>query len=117
MVAFSWPNHKDGMATGRSSDDHLSTVDEPDVSPSEAEEILQGLAGVFSRPHNPGRARRVVYPQERPDHGWSKDKDNDAQLPNLEARYRALVEQTPAVMDPSSPYRQYDGAISSPTLS
>src|ERR1700704_239751 len=104
MVAFSWPNHNDGMATGRSSDDHLSTVDEPDVSPSEAEQILQGLAGVFSRPHNPGRARRVVYPQERPDQGWSKDsrdskdKGNDAQLPNLEARYRALVEQIPAVV-------------------
>ena len=35
-----------------------------------------------------------MYPPERPDQGWS----DDSQLPNLEARYRALVEQIPAVV-------------------
>ena len=35
-----------------------------------------------------------MYPPERPDHELS----DDSQLPNLEARYRALVEQIPAVV-------------------
>jgi PAS domain S-box-containing protein len=78
MVSFSLPNNADGT---------------PDLTPSQAEEILQGLAGVFSH-QDPSTARRVVYPPERPDLGWSAD----AQLPNLEARYRALVEQIPAVV-------------------
>jgi two-component system CheB/CheR fusion protein len=81
-----------------------STVAEPDLGPSQAEEILQGLAAVFSQHHNPATARRVVYPPERPDQGWSSDSLRDssgpdeAQVPNLEARYRALVEQIPAVV-------------------
>ncbi|HUD68127.1 MAG TPA: PAS domain S-box protein [Candidatus Sulfotelmatobacter sp.] len=66
------------------------------MSPAVAEEILQRLAGVFQTRHNPPTARRVVYLAEGPDQGWSKD--DDAQLPNLEARYRALVEQIPAVV-------------------
>jgi len=106
MVSFSWPNQTNGAPDGhpsddrssadRSSADHPSAVAESELSPSQAEEILQGLAGVFSRPQTPTRAKRVVYPPEKPDQGWSKD--NDAQLPNLEARYRALVEQIPAVV-------------------
>jgi PAS domain S-box-containing protein len=85
-----------------------STVPEPDLNPSQAEEILQGLAAVFSQHHNPAGARRVVYPPERPDQGWSSESQQDShgdssgpdeeQLPNLEARYRALVEQIPAVV-------------------
>jgi PAS domain S-box-containing protein len=73
---------------------------EPELNPVEAEEILEALAGVFSRRNNPATARRVVYPPERPDQGWSSDSQSidDAQLPNLEARYRALVEQIPAVV-------------------
>jgi PAS domain S-box-containing protein len=57
------------------------------------------LAGVFSRRHTPATARRVVYPSEN-DQGWSSDSQSpdEAQLPNLEARYRALVEQIPAVV-------------------
>src|SRR5580692_10648493 len=104
MVSFSWLNNTNGTPDGRpsdgrssdqrSSDGHPSVVAEPDLNPSEAEEILQGLAGVFSCNHNPATARRVVYPLERPDPGWSED----TQLPNLEARYRALVEQIPAVV-------------------
>jgi PAS domain S-box-containing protein len=89
MVSFSWPNNEDDTAH-----DDPSAIAEPDLTPAAAEEILQGLAGVFSHHHAPSSARRVVYPPERPDQGWSAD----AQLPNLEARYRALVEQIPAVV-------------------
>jgi PAS domain S-box-containing protein len=91
MVSFSWPNLPNRTA-------------EPELNATEAEEILQGLAGIFGHRQNPATARRVVYPPERPDQGWSNDskdnddKDSDAQLPNLEARYRALVEQIPAVV-------------------
>jgi PAS domain S-box-containing protein len=94
MVSFSWPNQSNGMPTGRPSDDHPAGDAESDLTSSQAEEILQGLAGVFSRYHNPAVARRVVYPPDRPDQAWSED----AQFPNLEARYRALVEQIPAVV-------------------
>jgi PAS domain S-box-containing protein len=90
MVSFSWPNNKDDASDARLSDDHPSPVVEPEMNPARAEEILRGLAGVFEPRHNPPTARRVVY------QGWSKD--DDAELPNLEARYRALVEQIPAVV-------------------
>ena len=96
MVSFSWPNNKNYATDARPSDDHPSGVAEPEMSPAVAEEILQRLAGVFQTRHNPPTARRVVYLAEGPDQGWSKD--DDAQLPNLEARYRALVEQIPAVV-------------------
>jgi PAS domain S-box-containing protein len=100
MVSFLWPNNANGTPKDHAPDDHPSAVAEPDLNPSEAEEILQGLAGVFSRRHNPASARRVVYPPERADQGWSSDSQppDDAKLPNLEARYRALVEQIPAVV-------------------
>jgi PAS domain S-box-containing protein len=88
MVAFSWPDDANDMPRETS-----SAVAEPSLSPSQAEEILQDLAGVF-RQHNPAVGRHVVYPPEVPDQAWS----DDAQLPNLEARYRALVEQIPAVV-------------------
>jgi PAS domain S-box-containing protein len=99
MVSFSWPNNANG-APNLPPNDPPSAVAKPDLNPSEAEEILQALAGVFSRHHNLATARRVVYPPERPDQGWSSDSQpqEDAQLPNLEARYRALVEQIPAVV-------------------
>jgi two-component system CheB/CheR fusion protein len=89
---------------------------EPDLNPAEAEEILEGLAGVFRQRQNPAAARRVVYPPPRPGQGWSSEglpdspgrADSqgtpnsrgveDADFPNLEARYRALVEQIPAVV-------------------
>lgn len=88
MVSFSWPNNADDVPH-----DRPSVVAEPELNPEQAEEILRGLAGVFSH-HDPSCARRVVYPPERPDQGWSAE----TQLPNLEARYRALVEQIPAVV-------------------
>lgn len=89
MVSFSWP---DSSKTGPK--DHPSAVaDHDDLDPLQAEEILLGLAGVFNQ-YNPATARRIVYPPDRPEQGWS----DDAQFPNLEARYRALVEQIPAVV-------------------
>ena len=65
---------------------------DPDLDPVQAEEILQELAGVFTQ--NAGIARRIVYPPE--EHGSAPAAD--PLLPNLEARYRALVEQIPAVV-------------------
>ncbi|MGA6984915.1 MAG: PAS domain S-box protein [Terriglobales bacterium] len=93
MLSFSWPNNTDGTPGDHPTGDHPSVLAEPDLSPSEAEAILQGLAGVFNR-YNPARARHVVYPPEQPGQEWA----DDGQLPNLEARYRALVEQIPAVV-------------------
>src|SRR5580698_8074295 len=88
------------------------TLAEPALSPSEAEEILQDLAAVFTHHLNPPTARRVVYPPEQPGQPWSPDSQEDSQpdtatdslppdtpqFPTLEARYRALVEQIPAVV-------------------
>jgi PAS domain S-box-containing protein len=88
MVSFLRPNSANGAPH-----DHHSTVAEPNLDPSQAEEILQGLARVLGR-HNPAGATRLVYPPERPD----KRGADPARFPNLEARYRALVEQIPAVV-------------------
>jgi PAS domain S-box-containing protein len=88
MVSFSWPNNPEGTPS-----DQSGVAIDPVLSPSQAEEILQELAGVF-RHDDPSTARRVVYPPERPGQEWS----DDTRLPNVEARYRALVEQIPAVV-------------------
>ncbi len=87
MVSFSWP-------AGNSDDsgDHASTAGSQSLNPVQAEEILEGLAEVFTS--NARVARRIVYPPERPD---AVPAEN-LQFPNLEARYRALVEQIPAVV-------------------
>ncbi len=68
------------------------TLADPDLYPAQAEEILQELAGVFTQ--NASIARRIVYPPEESGPAPAADP----QLPNLEARYRALVEQIPAVV-------------------
>ncbi|MFZ1157758.1 MAG: PAS domain-containing protein, partial [Candidatus Sulfotelmatobacter sp.] len=99
MVSFSWPNNANGTSR-----DQPSAATEPDMDPERAEEILQGLAGVFSQQHHPAIARHVVYPPEQPgerqaEHaGQDRRRSDSAQFPNLEARYRALVEQIPAVV-------------------
>ena len=93
MASFSWPNRTNGALQRQASSDPSSTHGF-DLSPSEAEEVLQGLANVFNHYQHPATARRVVYPPERPGESWLDDN----QLPNLEARYRALVEQIPAVV-------------------
>ncbi len=69
-----------------------AAVADPDLTPSQAEEILEGLAGVFDN-YSPARARHIVYPPEQ-----TAESVEDPLLPNLEARYRALVEQIPAVV-------------------
>jgi PAS domain S-box-containing protein len=112
MVSFSWPSSTNDLLRNPS----LSS--DSRLSPKEAEEILQSLAGVFHR-GTPDRARRIVYPPEQanenvrepnlPDdnfhNNYPRDEDslsqsssNDTLSPNLEARYRALVEQIPAVV-------------------
>jgi PAS domain-containing protein len=70
-----------------------SMVVDPGLNPSQAEEILQELPGVFRR-QTPTSARHVVYQSSLPEDGDSED----TRFPNLEARYRALVEQIPAVV-------------------
>jgi PAS domain S-box-containing protein len=104
MVSFTWPKNLPGTtndypSADNSSPDHLSAVAE-DLSPSQAEEILQALAGVFNQRRTPPTARHVVYPPEQPDQVWAPDSllAGEPLLPNLEARYRALVEQIPAVV-------------------
>jgi PAS domain S-box-containing protein len=99
MVSFLWPNNANGTSR-----DKASNVSEPDLNPAQAEEILRGLAGVFSQQHHPVAARHVVYPPEEPGQrrpeqpGQDRRRSDAAPLPNLEARYRALVEQIPAVV-------------------
>jgi PAS domain S-box-containing protein len=88
MVSFSWPEAgKDGSPNGQPPADAA-----PELDISHAEEILQGLAGMFTP--NSSIARRIVYPPEQPDAAPA----SDPLFPNLEARYRALVEQIPAVV-------------------
>ena len=92
MVSFSWPHDSSDVTR----DPHAaepSAVVEPLLNPVQAEEILEELAGVF-RQFNSTIARHVVYPPEELKQG----PPEDGQLPNLEARYRALVEQIPAVV-------------------
>jgi PAS domain S-box-containing protein len=55
----------------------------PSISPGEAETILQGLAAVFSSDVMTGR---------------DSQRDSARERPNLEAMYRTLVEQIPAVV-------------------
>jgi PAS domain S-box-containing protein len=93
-VSFSWPNIAPGAPDPRGPGG-------PTLTPSQAEEILQGLAQVIGRKHTSKGARHILYTPEPPDQGWSQGSKlplDDTQLPNLEARYRALVEQIPAVV-------------------
>ncbi len=85
-------NESKSKASDRSVRPTLDPATDPELTPSQAEAILQGLAGVFDN-YSPARARRIVYPPEQP-----ADAADDPLLPNLEARYRALVEQIPAVV-------------------
>ena len=93
MVPFSQQD-RNAMGFDRIAENHPSVVSDQELSPSEAEEILQGLAGVFDTKQNRPTARRVLYPPEES----RAEESINAQLPNLEARYRALVEQIPAVV-------------------
>jgi hypothetical protein len=61
MASFSWPNRTNGALQRQASSDPSSTHGF-DLSPSEAEEVLKGLANVFNHYQHPATARRVVYP-------------------------------------------------------
>ena len=76
MVSFSWLDNPNGEANDHHSNDHRSSVADPVLSPSQAEEILQGLAAVFGH-DNPAGARHISYPPERPD----QKSPDDAQFP------------------------------------
>src|ERR1700674_5742928 len=79
-------------STGHAPEGHPLTVADPEQEALEAEEILRALAAVSSR--DSSHARHIVYPPEQ-----SVERPaQDPQFPNLEARYRALVEQIPAVV-------------------
>jgi len=93
MVSFSWPDNTKSATLDDRSNLSDAILNDQGPNPAEAEEILKALAGVFGQ-YTSESARHVVYPPERLDLGWSPD----LQLPNLEARYRALVEQIPAVV-------------------
>jgi PAS domain S-box-containing protein len=69
-----------------------ATVHDSQLEAFEAEEILQGLAAVAA--HSSSPAKHIVYP---PDPSVERP-EQDLQFPNLEARYRTLVEQIPAVV-------------------
>jgi PAS domain S-box-containing protein len=112
MVSFSWPDNPKDASTDlhvedlpledlalkksprhRPASDHPSAVADPDLDALRAEEILQDLASVFNQYHS-ATARHVVFQPQQP----GQEQTQDAQFPNLEARYRALVEQIPAVV-------------------
>jgi PAS domain S-box-containing protein len=68
---------------------------EAELSPEAAESILSGLASTYLNDQDfagaPGAVHHVV---ER----LGQTADSDTQVPNVEAKYRALVEQLPAVV-------------------
>ena len=83
------PGMPKSKAAGDGRPPHTGSM--PDLDPAQAEEILQELGGSLSQnPALPGASciRRNSPASHAP----------DPQLPNLEARYRALVEQIPAVV-------------------
>jgi len=88
MFSLASTDNAKGSPQGRSPDVEVQ------LELSEAEAVLQALAGVFNQHRSPTKARRVVYPAEQLGQGSSLD----TQLPNLDAKYRALVEQIPAVV-------------------
>ncbi len=72
-----------------------SVSHEPVMTPEEAESILTGLAGTY------GKDQGVVGSLGSLHHFFERFDSvpvSEAQLPNLEAKYRALVEQLPAVV-------------------
>ncbi len=79
-------------ANGISSTD-TSSVEERSLTPDDATEILARLASAYSKdiPDTPSAIHQLF---ERLGH----DASAEAQLPNPQAQYRALVEQLPAVV-------------------
>jgi PAS domain S-box-containing protein len=78
---------------GATHDAAPSVPDEKEPTPADAEAILAGLASTYSKDIE-GSLGALHHFFERLD----QKPVTDAQLPNLEAKYRALVEQLPAVV-------------------
>ncbi len=69
--------------------------EEPELSPHDAESILNDLAGTYLKNGDVAASLGALHHFfERLD----ESPISDTQLPNLEAKYRALVEQLPAVV-------------------
>ncbi len=90
------PDFLPQMTWGR--DDAQSIAgDKPSVQLSEAEKALQELAGVFLQQQSFNTSRKISFalaPESIP----GVETSLPTQLPNVEAKYRALVEQIPAVV-------------------
>ena len=83
--------------TGRNAgqDAEPSVLDEKPLSPESAEAILAGLASTYSEDKDhAGSMAELQHFFEK----FDGTTLTEAQLPNLEAKYRALVEQLPAVV-------------------
>lgn len=77
------------------SHESISTPDEAQLTPAEAESILTGLARTYQNENNPVASFGAIHHFFR---SSPASPAADEQLPNLEAKYRALVEQLPAVV-------------------
>ena len=83
------------MGDSNANDTASPLPEEPVLSPEDAESILNELAGTYLRDKDiVGSLGALHHFFERLD----QPPVSDAQLPNLEAKYRALVEQLPAVV-------------------
>jgi PAS domain S-box-containing protein len=71
----------------------MSIPEEKDIAPEDAESILASLAQTYTRSTNFTSSSAIHQLFER-----LPQPNEDVPLPNLEAKYRALVEQLPAVV-------------------
>jgi PAS domain S-box-containing protein len=81
------------MRNGGENDLDSSVVEENALSLDDAEAILTGLAATYSRDggDSPSTFRHLFE-------SFGQEPASEVQLPNLEAKYRALLEQLPAVV-------------------
>ncbi len=83
------------MGNGEAGEVVRPVSDATELSPEDAESILNELAGTYLKDQDVVGSRGAIHHFfERLD----QTPISDAQLPNLEAKYRALVEQLPAVV-------------------
>jgi len=96
------PDFLTEMSWGRG-DAQSAEADKSSGQLSEAEEALQELAGVFLQQQSVNSSRKINFAfalttGARPSSEASLPNQTPNLLPNLEAKYRALVEQIPAVV-------------------
>ncbi len=82
------------ISQGTAPDAAKPIADERTLSPDEAESILNGLAATYQGGDTEGALGAIHHLFQNLDHSPVVDQ----QVPNLEAKYRALVEQLPAVV-------------------